>query len=160
VTVRPAVAFRLGGHALRISHFGKPFDERDMRGISGIAEGTKGKDLTTIGRFGIGFKSVYAFTDRPEVHSGAEDFAIQNFVWPAAAPRVERNDDQTLISLPLKSLCVAARLAMVGHRQGVVSRTARRSSFSMKTGRDTATRSHFPPASCGFLETTTWHIAS
>ena len=49
---------------LRVSHFGKPFDDRDVRGICGIAESTK--DLTAIGRFGIGFKSVYTFTDRPE----------------------------------------------------------------------------------------------
>ena len=61
-----AVTFHLTGKTLRVSHFGLPFDEPDVRGICGIAESTK--DLTAIGRFGIGFKSVYAFTDRPEVH--------------------------------------------------------------------------------------------
>ena len=58
-----AVSFLLTKNALRASHFGRPFDEPDVRGICGIAESTK--DLTAIGRFGIGFKSVYAFTDRP-----------------------------------------------------------------------------------------------
>ena len=78
-----AVQFALIKSQLRVSHFGKPFDEPDVRGICGIDESTK--DLTAIGRFGIGFKSVYAFTDHPEVHSGLEDFAIEDFVRPVAS---------------------------------------------------------------------------
>lgn len=95
-----AVSFRLTGDALRVSHFGLPFDERDVRGICGIAESTK--DLTAIGRFGIGFKSVYAYTDRPEVHSGTEAFAIESFVWPIATSGIERDPDETVILIPLK----------------------------------------------------------
>jgi HSP90 family molecular chaperone len=56
-----AVTFTLESDALRVSHYGEPFDERDVRGICGIAESTK-EDFTAIGRFGIGFKSVYAFS--------------------------------------------------------------------------------------------------
>ncbi len=96
-----AVRFHVKDHQLDVSHFGKPFDEADVRGICGIAEGTK--DLTAIGRFGIGFKSVYAFTDRPEVHSGEEDFAVENFVWPVAAVPVPREADETIILIPLRS---------------------------------------------------------
>jgi hypothetical protein len=102
-----AVSFALSESALRVSHSGKPFDDRDVRSICGIAESTK--DLTAIGRFGIGFKSVYAFTDRPEVHSGAEDFAIESFVWPTAEPRVDRGDDETIVVLPLNACDEAAR---------------------------------------------------
>ncbi|MBE9552840.1 MAG: DUF3883 domain-containing protein [Proteobacteria bacterium] len=96
-----AVTFHLAGRALRVSHYGEPFDERDVWSICSIAESTK--DLTAIGRHGIGFKSVYAFADRPEVHSGAEDFAIENYVWPTAAPPIERADDETFILLPLEA---------------------------------------------------------
>ncbi len=96
-----SVTFHLTERALRVSHFGQPFDEADVRGICGIAESTK--DLTAIGRFGIGFKSVYAFTDSPEVHSGTEDFAIESFVWPVAAPALDRNEDETVIEIPLKA---------------------------------------------------------
>ena len=95
-----SVRFHLSEGELRVSHFGKPFDKRDVRGICGIAESTK--DITQIGRFGIGFKSVYAFTDRPEIHSGAEDFGIQNFVWPVPVPPVPRATDETIIVMPLR----------------------------------------------------------
>lgn len=96
-----SVRFRLSKECLRVSHFGKPFDEADVRGVCGIGESTK--ELTAIGRFGIGFKSVYAFTDRPEVHSGKEDFAIERYVWPTGAPPVAREPDETIIVIPLDS---------------------------------------------------------
>ena len=54
-----AVEFVLSEDELRVTHWGKPFDDPDVRGVCGIAVSTK--DLTAIGRFGIGFKSVYAF---------------------------------------------------------------------------------------------------
>lgn len=93
-----SVSFHLTDTAMRVEHLGKPFDDADVRGICGIAESTKG--LTEIGRFGIGFKSVYAVTTRPEIHSGAEAFAIESFVWPVAAPAIERDPDATVIVLP------------------------------------------------------------
>ena len=94
-----AVEFSLLPDALNITHFGKPFDEDDVRGICGIGESTK--DLTAIGRFGIGFKSVYAFTDSPEIHSGMEHFAIDSFVWPRAVPGSPLPGGRTEIRLPL-----------------------------------------------------------
>jgi HSP90 family molecular chaperone len=81
-----SVKFEQSKSSLRVSHFGKQFDEPDVRGICGISESSR--DLTAIGRFGIGFKSVYAFTDRPEIHSGAEDFAIEGYIRPVAADLV------------------------------------------------------------------------
>ena len=95
-----SVRFQLSRRELRVSHFGKPFDEADVRGICGIDESTK--DITQIGRFGIGFKSVYAFTDRPEVHSGAEDFGIESFVWPFAASGIQRETSETIIVILLR----------------------------------------------------------
>ena len=95
-----AISFTLSAAELRVTHHGQPFDGRDVRGICGIGENTK--DLTAIGRFGIGFKSVYAFTYRPEVHSGEEDFAIENFVWPTAIPWFDRQADETVFVLPLQ----------------------------------------------------------
>ena len=94
------LTFTLEPGKLTLSHFGQPFDEADVRGICGIAESTK--DKLSIGRFGIGFKSVYTFTDCPEIHSGEEDFIVRNYVQPMRADRVARAPDETLIVLPLK----------------------------------------------------------
>ena len=95
------IAFELSQERLRVSHYGQPFTPDDVTGICGIADSSK--RVTDIGRFGIGFKSVYAFTDRPEVHSGDEDFAIENYVWPRSADDGRRgSDDETVILLPLK----------------------------------------------------------
>ena len=95
------VKFSLSPDALSVTHFGKPFDEDDVRGVCGIGESTKG--LTSIGRFGIGFKSVYAFTDSPEIHSGSEHFAIDSFVWPRAIAGDGLPPEQTVIRLPFRS---------------------------------------------------------
>lgn len=95
------VTFDLAPTRLSLSHFGRPFDEADVRGVCGIAESTK--DKFSIGRFGIGFKSVYTFTDCPEIHSGEEDFAIKDYVQPRQAARTEREAGETQIVLPLKA---------------------------------------------------------
>ena len=98
------VSFQLAEKHLRISHYGVPFDEADVRGICGIDESTKTESLTEIGRFGLGFKSVYAFTDRPEIHSGPEDFAIDDCIGPEAVPPIQDKDPhETVFILPFKS---------------------------------------------------------
>ena len=94
------VRFDLAADELRVSHYGQPFDEDDVKGICDIGEGTKTEG--DIGQFGIGFKSVYRFTDRPQVHSGDEDFGIDDYVYPSAQPKIERNQDQTVFIIPLR----------------------------------------------------------
>jgi hypothetical protein len=92
------VHFHLHSDRLEIRHNGALFTERDVTGICGIGEGTKAEDFTQIGKFGIGFKSVYVYTFFPNIHSGDEHFEIQRFVEPHAAEPVADND--TLIVLP------------------------------------------------------------
>lgn len=94
------VSFTLSATRLTLSHFGKPFDEADVRSVCDIAESTKNE--SSIGRFGLGFKSVYTVTDLPEIHSGDEDFAIENYVFPKRLERSARAPDETQIILPLK----------------------------------------------------------
>lgn len=94
-----SVTFELSADRLIITHHGQPFDASDVKGVCGIDESTK--SITSIGRFGIGFKSVYSFTKRPEIHSGDEAFAIDTFVWPTSVEPIERTPTQTKIVLPL-----------------------------------------------------------
>lgn len=93
-------AFILNPTRLTLSHFGKPFDEADVRSVCDIAESTKNE--SSIGRFGLGFKSVYTVTELPEIHSGEENFAIENYVFPKRLARSARAADETQIILPLK----------------------------------------------------------
>ena len=59
------MGFVLHDDELVVWNDGRCFDERDIRGVCAI--GQSSKDLTQIGAFGIGFKSIYVFTDRPEI---------------------------------------------------------------------------------------------
>src|SRR5437867_1434063 len=56
-----SVAFDLKPEGLEVRHFGEPFSPDNVKSICAINESTKKDELTEIGRFGIGFKSVYAF---------------------------------------------------------------------------------------------------
>jgi hypothetical protein len=52
--------------------------------LCGVGKSAKSGDLTKIGTFGIGFKSVYAYTSTPRVHGSGEHFRIENYVRPYA----------------------------------------------------------------------------
>ena len=106
-----SVRFEIAPNELRVRHYGLPFDQDDVRSICGIGVSTKDPGLTEIGRFGIGFKSVYAYTGRPEVHSGPEDFAIEQYVLPVASRRrMPRDPDETVFVLPLRTAGDAVEL--------------------------------------------------
>jgi hypothetical protein len=76
------LAFELFEDRLELRHDGRPFTEADVRGLCGVGKSGKSGDLTAIGKFGIGFKSVYAYTKSPRVHSAGEHFRIENYVRP------------------------------------------------------------------------------
>jgi hypothetical protein len=76
------LAFELFEDRLELRHDGRPFTEADVRGVCGVGQSGKSDDLTAIGKFGIGFKSVYAYTRSPRVYSSAEHFRIENYVRP------------------------------------------------------------------------------
>ena len=88
-TRRDARQVRNACHRLEVWHDGRLFNEKDVRGVCGIGEGTKENDLTQIGKFGIGFKSVYAFTVRPQIHCGDEHFEIEKYIRPQGLNPVE-----------------------------------------------------------------------
>ena len=99
---RRAVKFDLSQTSMRIAHFGREFDEADVRGICITLASTKEDDLTTIGRFGVGFKSVFSITDRPEVHSGEEAFAMEDIVSSVEVDAISyKSLDETVFLLPL-----------------------------------------------------------
>ena len=98
---RCAVQFRLFRDRLEFRHFGVPFDEDDVRGVSDVLRGTKKEDVSQIGKNGIGFKSVYAFTASPEIHSGDEHFVIKRYIRPEA-----KDPDHSLSIAPNETVFV------------------------------------------------------
>lgn len=78
--------FQLAPAHLVFSHNGKPFNRQDVDNITGIGNSNKQQEANKIGRFGIGFKSVFAITKRPEIYTEVEDepfaFAIEHLVVP------------------------------------------------------------------------------
>src|SRR5881628_714816 len=96
------IRFKLFHDRLEVWHNGRLFNEKDVRGVCGVGEGTGADDLTRIGKFGIGFKSVYAYTSRPEIHSGDEHFYIEHYVRPYAVDACLLGSDwTTLFVFPL-----------------------------------------------------------
>jgi len=72
------VTFKLSENELVIDHNGIPFEEENVKAISYFGKSTSRDDLIKTGRFGLGFKSVFAFTASPVIHSGEENFEIYN----------------------------------------------------------------------------------
>ena len=80
------LAFSLFPDRLEVRHDGRPFTEADVRGVCGVGQSGKSLEFTAIGKFGIGFKSVYAYTKSPRIYSGDEAFRIESYVRPFAVP--------------------------------------------------------------------------
>ena len=76
------VIFHLEKDMLKIYHDGRDFNYKDVDGITGIGISTKKDDINAIGKFGVGFKSVYAITKTPIINSGDYHFSIYDMVVP------------------------------------------------------------------------------
>lgn len=77
------ITFVYQRNRLIVCHDGRPFTEEDVRAICSVMDGTKDEnDSNTVGHFGMGFKSVFKYTDRPEVYSDDNAFAIENYLLP------------------------------------------------------------------------------
>jgi len=106
-----SVHFALHRDRLCITHNGRPFDDNDVRGICGLVEGTKSQNWTKIGKFGIGFKSVYAYTQRPQIHSGDEHFCVENYVLPRPIAPLTVAPKETYFAFPFDHADVSAEEA-------------------------------------------------
>ena len=78
-----------------------------INSITGIGDSTKGDESSTnkIGKFGIGFKSVFQYTDAPEIYDDYFRFRIRDYIVPE---RLERDHDnreegETLFLIPFKN---------------------------------------------------------
>ena len=98
------VRFVLSEESLVCEHDGRPFDEADIRAITGIGTGTKKDDEDKIGRFGIGFKAALVYTDTPRIWSPTFAFEISDMVLPTEMDLDSSLGDRTRFEFPFNSL--------------------------------------------------------
>ena len=143
-TKRFSIRFELHSDRLEVRHNGIPFDENDVRGICGIVEAMKDKNIAQIGKFGIGFKSVYAYTSCPEIHSGNKSFSVKNYVHPyPIAPRKDVQTEETLFIITFDNesdkrnrayLEIENRLKKLGIETLLFLRNLEEISYSVESG--------------------------
>lgn len=82
-------------------HNGKRrFTEKDVGSITGINNSTKSKSPDQIGKFGVGFKSVFVYTLTPHVYSDQFAFRILRLVLPEPLDGDPKLGDRTKFVLP------------------------------------------------------------
>jgi hypothetical protein len=101
-------SFLLQKTCLTFEHNGRPFNEEDVRRITDIGQSAKEQDQDKIGRFGVGFKAVFAYSETPCIWSPTFSFKITNLVLPSEikgrdAHSVERTRFQFPFNNPKKS---------------------------------------------------------
>lgn len=98
------VKFDLQDEQLVVSHDGKRlFTYKDVESITSIGDSTKSDDVNQIGKFGVGFKAVFAYTDTPQIHSGGYHFEIRDLVCPFdIAPR-KKKVNETIFVFPFNN---------------------------------------------------------
>ena len=57
----------------------------------------KKEDINAIGKFGVGFKSVFAITETPKIYSGKYNFKIQEFFLPKLLKNIPKNRNTKII---------------------------------------------------------------
>ena len=77
------VQFVLNTDSIEFEHNGSQlFSISDVESITSIGNSPKKDDPTSIGKFGVGFKAVFAYTSTPEIKSGEYHFRIRDLVVP------------------------------------------------------------------------------
>lgn len=95
--------FVLAEDALRFEHNGRTFSEDDVWGITNIGKGTKREQEDKIGRFGVGFKAVFAYSETPRIWSPTFSFKITELVLPSALDPAPDLGNRTRFEFPFNN---------------------------------------------------------
>lgn len=91
------------GH-LVFTHDGtRHFDEHDVSSITDIGDSSKREDAEKIGKFGVGFKSVFVYTETPCIYSKRFSFRITSLVLPEAISPKPETGSKTRFEFPFNS---------------------------------------------------------
>jgi len=105
------VNFLLRKDSLVFAHNGRAFNERDIKGITDIGDGSKGDDCDSIGQFGIGFKAVFAYSETPRIWSPTYSFEIKELVLPFEINTKKTCGEKTCFEFPFNNPKKDARTA-------------------------------------------------
>ncbi len=106
------ITFRLELRTLVVEHNGtRLFSEKDVESITSIGNTTKRDDITQIGKFGVGFKAVFSYTNTPKVHSGGFSFEIQDLIVPEPITPINKQTNTTIFEFPFNNPKKLAQLA-------------------------------------------------
>lgn len=116
------VEFFIKKSKLIFAHNGsKQFDAEDIEAITNIAHSTKKDNYVQAGKFGIGFKSVYAFTDTPSIYCDSICFKIEKLLLPTEIePLKGRKEGWTEFHFPFNSPKISAEDAKKKIKQGLL----------------------------------------
>ena len=98
-----AAYFHLEPDRLIFEHNGRPFDRNDVLGITNIGKGNKYQREDKIGRFGVGFKAVFAYSETPHIWSSTFSFKITDLVLPTALDTLPNIGEKTRFEFPLNN---------------------------------------------------------
>jgi len=93
--------FQLCEDSVTFEHDGRPFTKDDIWGITDIGEGTRNEDK--IGRFGVGFKAVFAYSETPSVMSPTFSFQISDLVLPVEIAPPSNLGETTRFEFPFNN---------------------------------------------------------
>ena len=102
------VEFVIESDRLSFLHDGAPFRHEDVEAITNIGDSRKLEQENKIGRFGVGFKSVFRVTERPVIRCELEGrpfcFAIEDLLVPILLrpDDVDAEPGRTVFVLPYK----------------------------------------------------------
>jgi hypothetical protein len=98
------VMFELSESKCVFEHNGeRQFNLDDIDAITGINNSTKKDDPDRIGKFGVGFKSVYTYTTSPTVYSSEYSFQIERRFLPVPVPGREALGKRTRFEFPFNN---------------------------------------------------------
>ena len=113
--------FTLTHDALIFEHNGRAFTEGDIWAITDIGEGTKAKDDDKIGRFGVGFKAVFAYSETPHIYSPTFCFKISELVLPSSIAAKNGLNNKTQFVFPFNNPKKPPQQAFDEIKQGLSS---------------------------------------
>ena len=96
-------SFELQADRLLFRHNGRSFSKDDVLGITNIGKGSKRDKGDKVGRFGVGFKSVFVYTETPSIWSSTYSFMIRGLVLPEKITALPELNGQTQFEFPFNN---------------------------------------------------------